>query len=309
MWDGLLTPGSPVEPSRGLDHRPAVRLLLCLAGGLCVATLAVLLQLALARPAGAAPQQPGVGLLAGPSSIVNAPPVAPVVAAVGQTVDATPGTVGQATTAVVQAAGSAVQSIAAPALGAAAAPVVQPVTQVIHTATGLLGATTPSLPLPISTPAGPVGRVLGPLAPTSGSDGSTAAVVGHPVPGSTHPPTLPGPTSAASPLAPSDLHPVGSIGRTFDQVFGSTGSQLRSFSSIAPVRAPGRSPLPRHAPPLAPSPAVATTDTSSPAHGSSPLDALPPMGLLLPALIAFGVLLGRHRNPRLRFDLRFAPPG
>jgi hypothetical protein len=309
MWGLLATSGSPVEPHTGRERTPAARFLLCLAGLLGAATLAVLVQLALARPAGAAPQQPGAGLLAGASSIVNAPPVAPVVSVIGQTVGATPGAVGQATSTAVQSAGSAVQSIAAPVLGAATAPGSQPVDQVIHTATGLLGTTTSSLLLPISTLSGPVGRTLGPVAPTSGSSQSAAAV-GHPVLSTIHSPIEPGTTSAAPALTSSGLGPaISAVNRTFDQVFGSTGSPRRTFSSIAPAQAPGRVPVPRHAPPLAPSPGVATTDASSPIHGSSPLDALPPMGLLLPALIAFGVLLGRLRNPRLRFDLRFAPPG
>jgi len=305
MWG--IKPSVPNPPlALALEPRRTswgiARLLVCLAGGLCVAALALLLQLALAHPAGAA-TLPVSGLLGTADTLVASSPAPAVVSAVGQTV----GTVDQA-------ASPVVSSVTTPVLNdTPVSSVLQPATQTVDTLTGSLGGAVANIPLPVGSlplpvgslplPVGsqplPVGRTVGlglPLGQAGNPTTLGRSVTGAPtvtLGTTTSSPSLFGPDALSSTLVPAFLAP----------------SRATAFN-VALGGAPGQVPAPqRRSPPFFPSPAPTTTDASSPAHGSSPLDALPPMGLLLPALIVFGLLFGRQRNPLLLFDTRFAPPG
>ena len=306
------TPVSPVLPSAEWTRARSgpARVLACLGGGLGVAALAFVLQLALAHPAGAA-TDPVSGLL---STTVSSSPVQAVTSSVGQTVATVGqtvstvgqavGTAGQTATTAVQSATSVVGSTTAPVLSAIpAGSALGPVTKTVNTVTGSSGVLIPSLPAAAARPSAGDGT-LGTLTPTTHGGPRTAVA---PLAGGT-PAAIVG-TSTGTPL-PTLLGPVlASVIRTVvDLSSPLTTPDPTSFNvasgSSGPAPAPQRRPLP-----LFPSPAGSTSDASSPTHGSSPLDALPPMGLLLPALIAFGVLIGRRRRPLLLFDMRFAPPG
>jgi hypothetical protein len=308
-WYQLSMPVPPValsaEPARATSS--ITRVLLRLGGGLCVGALAFLLQLALAHPAGAA-TQPVSGLLGTADTLVGSTTVPAVASSVGQTV-ATVGqavsTVGQVAGSVAQAAASVVGSTTAPVLNAAPVrSVLQPVAQTVSTLIGPSAGPLPGLPSPVASLPAPVGGSVGTLSPAARAGLSTTArpVVGTPTAvfatGATAPlPTLLGP--ALVPLIPMVVHRASAL----------TMPQPTSFSVVSGAKsAPAPAPQ-RRLPPLFPSPAGATSDASSPTHGSSPLDAFPPMGLLLPALIALGVLIGRQRSPLFLFDMRFAPPG
>jgi len=54
---------------------------------------------------------------------------------------------------------------------------------------------------------------------------------------------------------------------------------------------------------------TATGDGLSPGHGGTPLEALPPTTLLLPALVLAGLVFVRRSELALAFELRYVPPG
>jgi hypothetical protein len=84
----------------------------------------------------------------------------------------------------------------------------------------------------------------------------------------------------------------------------------RSFPS--PDRPTSPIPPPTPTPPRQPIPVTttsATDDGSLAPLGSGSFGILPPLGLLLPALMVVGIILGRSRSPGLLFDARFLPPG
>jgi hypothetical protein len=314
----LVAPAAVPLPRFGL-----ARVLACLGGGLCVATLAFLMQLALAHPAGAA-TSPVSGLLSTTGAVVSSSPVPAVTSPVAQTV----GTVGQTAGAVVQT----VRTPNAGTVGQTVGTADQTATTIVQSAGSLLGSTT--APVLDATPVGsvlvPVTQRVTTLAGSNGSPipGLLAKGVSRPIAGGSFgtmsPTTHVGPQGAVVPAAGTTATTVASATSTrLQSLLGlATASLIRTVVDWSPpavstdptsFNASGgsdRAPAPaRRPPPLFPSPAGTTSDASSPAHGSSPLDALPPMGLLLPALIAFGMLIGRRRRPLLLFDMRFAPPG
>jgi hypothetical protein len=65
-------------------------------------------------------------------------------------------------------------------------------------------------------------------------------------------------------------------------------------------------PKPSQIPPLT---ADASSAIASPVQGGSPLGALLPTSVLLPALVLGAVLLAREKTPLLVFALRYSPPG
>ena len=320
-------PVSPVAPvAEWTRRRSGVRrVLACLGGGLCVAALAFLMQLALAHPAGAAPP-PVSGLLSTAGTVVSSSPVSAVASSVAQTVGTagqtastvgetvgtptasivgqTVGTVGQTATTVVQSAGSILGSTTAPVLNATpVGSVLRPVTQTVNTLAGSSGSPLPGLLARVASRLTAGGGSLGTMSTTT-PVGPQRAVA---LPATGTPAAIFAATSARLPtllgLALASL-----IRTVVDPSSPLSTPDPTAFNAVSGSSDPAPAPQ-RRPPPLFPSPAGATSDASSPAHGSSPLDALPPMGLLLPALIAFGMLIGRRRRPLLLFDMRFAPPG
>jgi len=300
MWG---SPLNALEPSgapplqRPRDHAAARRLVLVLGSALGAAALGILLQFALANPAGAATLP-----VPGPASAVEGGLVSPVGATVGGVGNGAAVAL-QATTPVVQGVASVVQSTTTTLPPSPLGPALGVVTQPVGAVDGVLGASAPSLP---ST----TGALTGPLSGATGAP-ATTGLLGMPVTVGARraTPTLVVPTAvlpAATPSSPTLLASTGTVTR----VLSAAGTSLSAVALASGVTQ-GHHPSAPQAPgsPLFPSPAGATSDASSPAHGGSPLDALPPVSLLLPALIALGVLLGRQRNPVLVFAMRAAPPG
>jgi hypothetical protein len=289
----------PPRPRANLGSR----LILVAGGALAVVLLAVLAQLLFAHEAGAAAQPIG-SLVGSAESVLNSTPVPAVVSTVTGT------------------AAPVIQSAAAPVVGnPAVSPAVQLITQPVTT---LVNSITRSPAFPI-LPTLPVA----PVAPITSGTGIPPAVGGAGASGST--PDGPGlPTvdtasitrTSAGSTAPGASLPTG-IGPALGLTLGGpvSGLSLRpgagptsmaigsSFStSVGQASGPaGRAP--EHVPALPLSPETATSDASSPVHGSNPLDGLPPVDLLLPALLVFGIVVARQRNPLFHFDLRSAPPG
>jgi hypothetical protein len=304
MWEPLPTAldlpvGPPLTPAR--DHTTGRRLVHLVGAALGAAALGILLQLALAHPAGAT--TPPLSGLAIPGTSLVSGVASPVLSTVGQTgngVAQGAGAASQTTTSVVQGVASAVQLTTTPLLsGPPLAPVLGAVTQPAGTVDDLLGGSAASLALPVGRPVSsgtglrsPAGRLGIPIVVGAGTSRPTITV----------------PTGAS--LVANPFAPVASAAtRTVTLVLSALAAP-RGFFTFALGATQGRPAAPqRPAPPLLPSPMGATSEAWSPAHGGGPLDALPPVSLLLPALIALGVLLGRQRNPLFLFDMRAAPPG
>ena len=302
MWG--TPPPTALDPAVGppperTEHAAARRLVLTLGAALGAAALGILLQLALANPAGAATPP-----LSGLTSAVEPPVVSPVVSTLGQTVGGvghTAADAGAATTPVVQGVASAVESTTTAVLPVG--PVLGAVTQPISTVGGdLSDGSAAGLPLPVGSLTGPLSSGTGGPAPASRLGSPLTVGLGASTPTITVPA---GATPVANPFGPILSAATGTVSR----VLSAAAASLTSFTLVSGAT-PGHSPAPRPpAAPFFPSPLGATSEASSPSHGGSPLDALPPVSLLLPALIALGVLLGRQRNPLLLFDMRAAPPG
>ena len=148
-------------------------------------------------------------------------------------------------------------------------------------------------------------RALGAVAPVPGALAALASGATHPLDALLSPPGLTGTFLAAAP-SPGALAPSPSS--------WAAPAPPGHHVTGAPL-APSPTPRPRrHAPVPVPDPlslpaGTTTGESPSPGHGGTPLEGLPPMTLLLPALVLAGLVFVRRSELMLAFEARYVPPG
>jgi hypothetical protein len=260
------------EPGTLRIHLPKPLLVVAaLAAGV---VLGLLLLLATARPAGAA-------VLPGFSGVTES--VVPATTTVGDGIAG----LSQAAIAPVSALPPAV---IAPTVAAIAPPAASGLLQADSSAVqSLVGGTVPPGLVPPLTPSALPVFSAPPVSPVHG------AVVDQ------------GPqTTPIVPSQPLSATALGVVLRT-----GSAEFALGIPTRGDPAAEPTRPAVPPLSPPIpaSPNPLVTTGASSgSGVHGST-LDSLPPTILVLALIVGLGLGLERRRRPKVRYDLRFCPPG
>ncbi len=117
---------------------------------------------------------------------------------------------------------------------------------------------------------------------------------------------IPGTVVPASPPGPArrTTAPTATIG-PFGMALGSHQARLGARSPAPPRPAPAR-PRPSQTPPVT---ANESAEYAPQIPQGSPFGSLPPVTLLLPALLLGAILLTREKAPLLAFDSRHSPPG